>query len=444
MTEFIGSGAMGSVYKAENINLREKKYAIKILKNELTEDASFQARFYQEAQNQSRLSHPNIVDVDDYFEEGGCYYLVLSFVDGRPLNDIVRDEAPLSQDRALDIFSGILEGLDCAHKAGIVHRDVKPSNVLIDRGTGRALITDFGIAIQAGAARMTSTGAAVGTAAYMSPEQIVRPQQVDHRSDVYSAGIVLYELLTGKIPFDGATEFAIHEQQVNRAPPDPRTMGTPISADLIRILFKSLEKDPGKRYGGCRDFLNDIQAYRQREKSGGTSSWKKWAIGGTAAGVVAAIAIVALNPKPIPDTGPVVNEDTSARNVAAAVALIGAGRQALAYFCNNLATIPMKENARQYAAQNGNSAAVDRFTKQIEDLTANAKDHVAQYSEDLNQLGKIDGPSIKTAFAGATAEDMQQWQNEVEKDHLGLTKGTSVNWDSMKGHCATALPRSPQ
>ena len=226
----IGEGAMGAVFLAENEELPDRKYAVKVLLNAITNAAMFQERFNEEARNQAGLDHPNIVRVHDYFKEEGRYFLVMDFVDGQPLQQIIKDRGKLDEKSAIEIMDGVLRGLDCAHQHGIVHRDVKPSNILVDK-SGRARLTDFGIAIRAGEMRLTATGvSAVGTAAYMSPEQIRTPAQIDHRADVYASGIVLFEMLTGDVPFHGETDFAIHQQQVKARPPNPRTSNSSISA----------------------------------------------------------------------------------------------------------------------------------------------------------------------------------------------------------------------
>jgi formylglycine-generating enzyme required for sulfatase activity/tRNA A-37 threonylcarbamoyl transferase component Bud32 len=250
----IGKGGMGTVYLAENVNLK-KRFAVKSLHPALTQDPQFRERFYQEGLNQALLDHPNIVQVTDFIDENGQFLLVMEYVDGQSLSQVIKAKGKFEEREALSIFKQVLEGLDYAHRQGVINRDIKPSNILIDKNS-RVRITDFGIAILVGTERLTATGATVGTPWYMSPEQILHPRDMDHRSDVYSAGIVLYEMLTGDVPFDGETEFEIKNKQVHSPPPDPRQKNPEISPRMAEITLKALEKDPSNRFEGCHQFLN--------------------------------------------------------------------------------------------------------------------------------------------------------------------------------------------
>ena len=258
----VGEGGMGVLYLAEHRSL-PKKYAVKSLLPEFTANPKFKERFRNEARNQARLEHPNIVDAVDYLELGNEFFFVMNYVDGEDLSHLIVRRGFLPEPEALTIFKGILEGLGFAHRKGVIHRDMKPSNVLIDR-ENRPRITDFGIAILAGGKRLTTgTGGAVGTAWYMSREQILRPDRIDHRTDIYSAGIILYEMLTGKVPFDGETEYIVQEQQCNAAPPDPKKANPALGDDLVKILLKSLAKEPSDRFQSCEEFLEAIRHYER-------------------------------------------------------------------------------------------------------------------------------------------------------------------------------------
>src|SRR5262245_27929060 len=208
----IGEGGMGVVYLAKHIEL-PKRFAIKCPSTALSSDPQFRERFFREAQNQALLAHPNIVQVTDFFEEGGQFFLVMEYVDGPDLGKVIEAKGKLKEEEALSIFEGLLRALEFAHSQGIIHRDIKPSNILIDQNS-IARLMDFGIALLVGTQRLTTTGVA-GTPYYMSPEQIERPQEVDYRSDIYSLGIVLYQMLTGKVPFEGATDYAVQDQHVH-------------------------------------------------------------------------------------------------------------------------------------------------------------------------------------------------------------------------------------
>ncbi|WP_368622141.1 serine/threonine-protein kinase [Paraburkholderia sp. BR13444] len=265
----LGEGGMGRVYLAELQGMRARRFAVKLLRPELTNNVQFQQRFQDEAKHQAQLDHENIVEMVDYFELDGDYFLVLDFVDGQPLSDLL-DSQPgkkLSEKQALSIITGVLAGLDCAHQKGIVHRDVKPSNVLVD-ARGRVRITDFGIASDAACLARTGAGQVIGTPEYMSPEQLSGSATIDHRSDVYSAGVVLYQMLTGQLPFQGDSFQSIQAQQLANAVPNARTANPKIPKRLAEIVRRAMQKSPADRYQGGLHFIAAIEAYRRR------SAWK--------------------------------------------------------------------------------------------------------------------------------------------------------------------------
>src|SRR5437879_5979199 len=208
----VGRGGMAEVYRARDIRL-DRIVAVKTLREDLARDQTFQARFRREAQSAASLIHPSIVAVYDTGEDmvgpTPVPYIVMEYVDGRTLRDLLRDDRRLLPDRALEITDGVLRALDYSHKNGIVHRDIKPGNVMLTR-TGEVKVMDFGIAraVTGASATMTQTAAVIGTAHYLSPEQ-ARGEHVDARSDIYSAGCLLYELLTGAPPFTGDTPVEI-------------------------------------------------------------------------------------------------------------------------------------------------------------------------------------------------------------------------------------------
>lgn len=260
MRSVIGEGGMGIVYLAEH-NQTGDQYAIKCLTPQLSKRASLKERFFHEAQAQSQLIHPNIVQVVHSFEYKEQFFIVMEYVDGKGLDEIIEDRVTLVETEIIGIFKDVLRGLNYAHSKGVVHRDMKPSNILLNN-EGVAMITDFGIALIAGEKRLTKTGSNVGTAWYMSPEQIIRPKAVDHRSDVYSLGIILYEMLTGSVPFNGDTDFEIHQKHVKEPPPDIRSAAA-VSTTFAAMVEKALEKDPDDRYIGCGEFLEYIEAYER-------------------------------------------------------------------------------------------------------------------------------------------------------------------------------------
>src|SRR5579872_6555612 len=207
----LGSGGMADVYLAQD-QLLGREVAVKVLHHHFAEDQEFVERFRREASSAAGLSHPNIVGIFDRGEWNGTYYIAMEYVAGRSLKEIVREQGPLDPAAAIDIVVQILRAARFAHSRGVIHRDLKPHNVILDE-EGRARVTDFGIA-RAGASDMTLTGSIMGTAQYLSPEQ-AQGQAVSAASDLYAVGIVLYELLTGRVPFDGETAVSIALQQVS-------------------------------------------------------------------------------------------------------------------------------------------------------------------------------------------------------------------------------------
>ncbi|MGO1316215.1 MAG: Stk1 family PASTA domain-containing Ser/Thr kinase [Cellulomonadaceae bacterium] len=243
--------------------------AIKILRSDLARDPSFQARFRREAQAAAALNHPSIVAVYDtgeetYPEPSGAVahlpFIVMEYVEGHTVRDILRDGHAVPIDEAVDIVTGVLSALEYSHQAGIVHRDIKPANVMITP-TGAVKVMDFGIAraLADSAATMTQTQAVIGTAQYLSPEQ-ARGESVDARSDLYSTGCLLFELLTGRPPFTGDSPVAVAYQHVREAPPRPSSIADDVPESLDRITLKALAKDREDRYSSAAEFRADLEA----------------------------------------------------------------------------------------------------------------------------------------------------------------------------------------
>ena len=253
----LGEGGMGVVYRAtDNI---EREVAIKALHAHLTRDESRLQRFRSEAIALGRLHHPNIATLFALHEQNGAYYMVMEFVQGETLEDLVKRTGALPLKAALELFCDGLRGFEHAHARGVIHRDIKPSNLMLSRD-GTIKITDFGIARMAGSGRMTQTGKLIGTLEYMSPEQ-VRGLEQDARSDIYSLGILLFELVTGRIPFSSTSDFDLMRAQLEDAAPPARTFVADLPPALDEILQKSLAKDPNARFqsvGEMRGALEEV------------------------------------------------------------------------------------------------------------------------------------------------------------------------------------------
>ena len=258
--EVIGRGGMGVVYRGLHDNLG-RKVAIKALAPELTQDPQFRERFFSEARTQAQLQHPNIVTIYDLLEDGGEYFIVMEHVAGRGLDDIMteRGATGLPEAEALGLFSQVLLALDSAHSEGVIHRDVKSSNVLVN-DRGQVKLMDFGIALLIGDKRLTQSSQTIGTPVYMSPEQILRPREVDHRTDIYSAGILLFEMLSGRPPFDAETEYEIKKLHIEAAPVDVGSVATSTTPELSKVISRALSKDPGERFPSAGEFLRCLRA----------------------------------------------------------------------------------------------------------------------------------------------------------------------------------------
>ncbi|HUL43717.1 MAG TPA: protein kinase [Bacteroidota bacterium] len=258
--EKLGEGGMGVVYKAQDTKL-DRIVALKFLPVALTSDPTERERFHQEAKAASQLMHPNVTAIFEINESEGQIYLAMEHVDGSTLKTIILKEEPLSTRKALDLAIQLCSGLSAAHEKGIVHRDIKSENILVNT-KGELKITDFGLAKLKGASKLTKTGSTLGTAAYMSPEQ-AQGDDVDARSDIFSAGVVLYELLTGKLPFRGEHQAAILYSLINEEPLPLTRFDEKITPEIQRIVSKALAKDREDRYQHADEMLADLKRERK-------------------------------------------------------------------------------------------------------------------------------------------------------------------------------------
>jgi eukaryotic-like serine/threonine-protein kinase len=258
IVERLGSGGMADVYAAEDLQLG-RRVALKVLYRRFAEDQEFVERFRREASSAAGLQHQHVVSVYDRGEYDGTYYIAMEYLEGRSLKRIVEEEAPLDPARAIDLIIQVLRAARFAHRRGIIHRDFKPHNVIVD-GEDRAKVTDFGIA-RAGASDMTQTGSIMGTAQYLSPEQ-AQGHAVSAASDLYSIGIMLYELLTGRVPFDGESAVTIALKQVSETPVPPSASNPAVSPGLEAVVLRALEKDPARRFTDADEFIAALEAAR--------------------------------------------------------------------------------------------------------------------------------------------------------------------------------------
>ncbi len=263
LTRRIGSGGMADVWCAEDAQLG-RVVALKVLHENFARDAEFVQRFHREASAAAVLQHPNVVGVFDRGQVEDTYYIAMEFIDGSSLKDLI--DRGLSTGESIEVARQILTAADFAHQHGIVHRDLKPMNVLIDRA-GRIRVADFGIA-QAGGSEITRTGSVMGTAQYLSPEQ-AQGQEVTAASDVYSIGVMLFEMLTGRVPFEGENAVAIAMKQVAEVPPAPSSINPAVPPALDSVVLRALAKEPANRYASAAAMLEALNAAEQNPEIAG-------------------------------------------------------------------------------------------------------------------------------------------------------------------------------
>ena len=263
LIERIGGGGMALVYKARDM-LLGRKVAVKILRQQFVGDEEFIKRFRREAQAAASLSHPNVVSIYDVGQDGDIHYIIMEYVEGINLNDKIKQQAPLQVEEAVNIAMQICDALDHAHSNGIIHRDIKPHNILIGRN-GRVKVTDFGIARAITSADITQTGSVLGSVHYFSPEQAKGAAQ-DAVSDLYSLGIVLYQMLTAKLPFSGDSPISVALKHLQEKVENPRAINPHIPQSVENIVLKALRKNPRERYASARAMLKDLDVCLLPEK----------------------------------------------------------------------------------------------------------------------------------------------------------------------------------
>jgi len=331
----LGSGATGAVYEAAD-TLLERTVAIKALRAEIARQPELMERFRNEAITLARLNHPNIALLYNFFREGEDYYMVMEFVSGQPLENILRNAGRLDPASASRIMSHTLEGIAHAHSMGVLHRDIKPANILVT-GDGRVKVTDFGIARVLGSSRMTRHGRIIGTLEYIAPERI-RGDEADPRSDLYSAGVVLYEMLAGRLPFTGGTDYELIKAHLEEKPASLSTVlkGT-IPDKWDGIVQRAMAKSADDRFQSAQEFLYALPAAAMAAAVGGTMK-------------VPLIKSVRVNAEPLrkADRSPKVPVGTSARNRKLPIFWITAASAALLLFVAVLVVV-MRLNRHESA-----------------------------------------------------------------------------------------------
>ncbi|HPW41509.1 MAG TPA: Stk1 family PASTA domain-containing Ser/Thr kinase, partial [Bacillota bacterium] len=254
--EKVGGGGMALVYKAK-CRLLNRYVAIKVLRPEFTEDEEFVKKFRREAQSAASLSHPNIVGIYDVGTENNSYYIVMEYIKGQTLKELIKSKGTLGVEYSTNIAIQICYALEQAHKNNIVHRDIKSHNILI-REDNSVKVTDFGIARAVSSSTITNTGNVIGSVHYFSPEQ-ARGGYVDEKSDIYSLGVVMYEMLTGRLPFEGDSPIAVALKHIQEEPEPPSGINSRIPKAIEAIIMKCMEKEVSKRYNSASEIINDLR-----------------------------------------------------------------------------------------------------------------------------------------------------------------------------------------
>jgi len=255
LIEKIAEGGMARVYRGRDLLLK-RTVAVKVLKDQMTGDAAFIRRFEREAQSAAALSHPHIVNIYDVGEQDGTYFMVMEYVDGKNLKEYIREKGRLPAHEAVNIARQIADALEQAHKAGVVHRDIKPQNILFSH-EGKVKVTDFGIAIAGDGVTVTVGDEIIGSVQYIAPEQ-ARGGLAGKQSDLYSLGIVLYEMVTGKVPFDGESPVAVAMKHIQEQIVPPRQLVADLPESLEHIILKAVQKDSAERYTSAAEMLEDL------------------------------------------------------------------------------------------------------------------------------------------------------------------------------------------
>ncbi|HSE83859.1 MAG TPA: serine/threonine-protein kinase [Thermodesulfobacteriota bacterium] len=261
--EKVGQGGMGIVYKGVHTKL-EQEVAIKVLSPQFSQDQHMRSRFFKEAKIQAKFSHPNVVNILNYLENDGNIYLVMEYINGETLESYLKREGKLTVEKAASVSMNILDALDFMHSKGVIHRDIKPSNVMFTEG-GIVKVMDFGVAKVAGENGQTRTGM-VGSFLYISPEQILG-EEASAQSDIYSFGITFYQMVTGRVPFNGDSEYKIMKAHLEEKPAIPWVINSNISKEIGKVILKAIAKNPKDRYPNIKELIEDLRTANKERKS---------------------------------------------------------------------------------------------------------------------------------------------------------------------------------
>jgi serine/threonine-protein kinase len=470
LNHLIARGGMAEVYRAHD-RLLDRPVALKVLFPELSIDRSFVERFRREAQAAANLSHPNIVPVFDWGEDSGTYFIVMEFVDGRPLSSILKTAGPLAADRTAEIAAPVAAALGYAHKHGVVHRDVKPGNVLIT-DDGQVKVTDFGIARAVNTEEsLTQTGAVMGTATYFSPEQ-AEGMGVDSRTDIYSLGVVLFEMVTGRPPFLGDTPVAVASKHVRDHPPSPRELNPSIPPTFEAIILKAMDKNPDFRYATAEELRADLLRFNEgRDVLAAHEDHTQMVAGlgatGVMGGMAATQAVGAVGgTQSVPVQSGEYAEAEPRRNRTKTYAIILAIllillivvglllARSLGYLGGGSSSFSMPYVVGQQASQAETTLRNDGLAVQIKDQTAQAptvNNTVLSQAPNRDKLVKK-GDTVTLTVAKVTVVQMEvvpslagqtqsQAQNTLNASHLTLGTVTSASSDAFPaGQVVSSTP----
>jgi len=405
LEEKIGAGGAGEVWRARHQYL-DDTVAMKAIYRHAAQGSDFQERFLEEAKVMASLKHPHIAAVRDFFFLDGVPYLVMTYIAGGSLADVVAQRSRLALTEALAISREILDALNFAHSQGVIHRDVKPSNILV-KPDGHVCLVDFGIALVVGQRRHTQFGTNIGTPEYMSPEQI-QAKKIDHRTDVYSFGCVLYEMLTGRPPFgsrdEGKSEYEILDGHVHKPPPSLRALNPEVDERTETAVLRSLAKNPDERYGGCQelatelnDTVPDSHPSHDPEKDGKITKQTMYIA--LALLFITLVSVFIFLRKHLEDT---THQDQIVQvspGVEQAAALVKTATTRGLYIADALKRLAPLRDALQLAKSSGVSpATVDEMQKNLDSLLENIEKALRAYAQSLDQLSKFEKDVREQAF----------------------------------------------